>query len=105
MTRRANLLGRRSEEPALHERFGGVLRKPQRRNAAASRVTNHRARAAKTRRDPSRIVACASAANTPMPRAARPTPSAARPPRMPRKDTKKKIPSAENESADVFGLI
>src|SRR5437667_761342 len=101
----AVLLGRPSEEPALHERFGGFLWKPQRRNAAASRVTVHSARAAKTRRNPSRIVACASAANTPIPRAARMTPSAARPPRMPPRDTKKKMPNAANDSADGFSLI
>src|SRR2546427_309239 len=48
----AVLLGRRSEEPALHERFGGFLRRPQRRNVAASRVTVHKPNAARATNAP-----------------------------------------------------
>src|SRR2546426_7996447 len=35
------LLGRPSEEPALHERFGAILPRPQRRNAPAGRGGGH----------------------------------------------------------------
>src|SRR5256712_6331480 len=101
----AVLLGRRSEEPALHERFGGFLRRPQRRNVAASRVTVQSPSAENASRNPSKIVAWASAASTPMARAARRTPSAASPPRMPPRETRKKIPRAANDSADGFSLI
>src|SRR5213593_4394806 len=101
----AVLLGRRSEEPALHERFGGFLRRPQRRNVAASRVTVHNPNAAKARRKPRRTVACAASANTPIARTARTTAWAASPPRMPPNDTRKKIPRAANDNADGFSLM
>src|SRR5438445_1706640 len=99
------LLGRPSEEPALHERFGGLLRRPQRRNAAASRVTVHNPRAARASRKPNKMVASAGTAITPIARAASRTPSAARPPRMPPRETRKKIPSAANDNADGLSLI
>src|SRR2546426_11480218 len=67
------LLGRPSEEPALHERFGGFLGRPQRRKGAASRVTVHNPNAAKTTRKPRRAGACAAAANTPIAQTARAT--------------------------------
>src|SRR3989454_424200 len=101
----AVLLGRRSEEPALHERFGGFLRRPQRRNVAASRVTVHKPNAAKATRNPTRTVACAASASTPIARAARTTPWAASPPRMPPNETRKKIPRAASDSADGFSLM
>src|SRR5947209_14402486 len=99
------LLGRPSEEPALHERFGAFLRRPQRRNAAASRVTVHNPRAARARRKPNKMVASAATAITPIARAASKTPSAARPPRIPPRETRKKMPSAANDNADGFSLI
>src|SRR2546426_10806201 len=99
------LLGRPSEEPALHERFGGFLRRPQRRKVAASRVTVHNPNPAKATRKPRRTVACTASANTPIVRTARTTPWAASPPRMPPNETRKKIPRAANDNADGFSLM
>src|SRR2546427_3880306 len=47
----AVLLGRRSEEPALHERFGGFLGRPQRRNVAARPGSVHKPNAAQAARE------------------------------------------------------
>src|SRR2546425_10019139 len=51
------LLGRPSDEPALHERFGAFLRRAQRRNAAARRGKGHQPRAGHAGREADNIVA------------------------------------------------
>src|SRR5256886_8196936 len=56
---RAVLPGRRAEEPALHERFGGFLRRPQRRHVAARPGTAHQPNAREGPRKPTRAGPCA----------------------------------------------
>src|SRR2546425_1653927 len=94
-----------AEEAAIDEGFEGFRGTPQRRNDAASRVTIQRPNDISPRRNPTRTVACASAANTPTERAAATAAWAARPPMKPPRDTRKKIPSTANENADGFTLI
>src|SRR2546425_11318423 len=91
-----------AEEAAIDEGFDGFHRTPQRRNDAASRVTIQSPNDISARRNPTRTVACASAANTPTERAAATAAWAASPPMKPPRDTRKKNPSTQNQDAGRF---